>query len=255
MKRRLVIAQLLVQTSTCSSVSRQLVTLAPTMTAGGVIFLHGSGDTGPGVRQWLRLASSPPGAGPAASFEGQLAAAGVPCTFPTAPLRPYTLGGGAESNVWFNRRHLALSELPDLAGIAASVSLIEAEARRLEAKGVPLGKIVVGGFSMGGSLALQLLAHPDVVSQFAGVFSLSSFLSSASNVFSLASPPATPIFLGHGLADTLVPAAWGAATAIALREGGFAVSKLQEYGGLEHEFNRQELNDLREWILERITED
>ena len=42
------------------------------------IFLHGSGDTGPGIREWLRRASD---------FEERLAARNVKCLFPSATPR------------------------------------------------------------------------------------------------------------------------------------------------------------------------
>ena len=50
-----------------------------------------------------------------------------------------------------------------------------------EVSGIPLSKTVVGGFSMGGTMALHLgyRLHP----QLAGVFALSSFLHPDSQVY------------------------------------------------------------------------
>lgn len=59
-----------------------------------VLFLHGSGGTGPTFRQWVDSIV------PIKDFIPDHAAV----LFPTAPLRPYTLMQGMNSNVWFDRR-------------------------------------------------------------------------------------------------------------------------------------------------------
>lgn len=100
---------------------------------GAVIFLHGSGDTGPGVREWLRSAStagSNAGGGDAerrsrerdGRFESTLKGLGLnPVVFPTAPAMRYTLAGGASSTVWFDRQGLAPAAPQDRAGVLRSL--------------------------------------------------------------------------------------------------------------------------------------
>ncbi|CAN0592844.1 unnamed protein product, partial [Laminaria digitata] len=82
---------------------------------GAVIFLHGSGDTGRGVRQWLESASG-------GTFERSLGELGLaPVLFPTAPETPYTLAGGMPSSVWFDRQRLSPGSPQDRAGVLRSL--------------------------------------------------------------------------------------------------------------------------------------
>ncbi|KAI2655772.1 Lysophospholipase-like protein 1 [Labeo rohita] len=61
-----------------------------------VIFLHGSGDTGPGLRRWVY------------DVLGQnLAFENIRVIYPTAPARPYTPMRGAQSHVWFDRHKIS----------------------------------------------------------------------------------------------------------------------------------------------------
>lgn len=58
------------------------------------MFLHGSGDTGHGIREWLASASG-------GKFERTLKELRLgPVVFPTAARRPYTPAGGMPSTVW-----------------------------------------------------------------------------------------------------------------------------------------------------------
>lgn len=82
---------------------------------GAVVFLHGSGDTGEGVRQWLEAASR-------GEFERVLGGElGLKVVFPTAPARTYTLAGGTPSTVWFDRDRLSPSSPQDRAGVLRSL--------------------------------------------------------------------------------------------------------------------------------------
>lgn len=85
---------------------------------GAVVFLHGSGDTGPGVREWLESASG-------GKFRQRIAELGLgTAVFPTAPVRRYTLAGGMPSTVWFDREDLSPSSLQDRAGVFQSLQLV-----------------------------------------------------------------------------------------------------------------------------------
>ena len=91
-----------------------------------MIFLHGSGDTGPGVREWLESAS-------AGKFCRRLAELGLgPGVFPTAPARPYTLAGGTPSRVWFDREELFPSSRQDRAGVLQSLQQASWSSRGLK---------------------------------------------------------------------------------------------------------------------------
>jgi Phospholipase/Carboxylesterase len=108
---------------------------------------------------------------------------------------------------------------------------------------------VLGGFSMGGGLALQCLTKP-WVHGLAGLFSLSSFLAEPSAAYSEQHSTQLPLYIAHGLQDGLVPAHWGRMTAQRLRS---VYTDLQhiEYDDLDHELGEQELEQLAQWILAR----
>ncbi|KAF7645954.1 hypothetical protein LDENG_00195740, partial [Lucifuga dentata] len=60
--------------------------------SASVIFLHGSGDTGQGLRAWVRDVTVP-----------EFAFTHIRVIYPTATARPYTPMRGAPSTVWFDR--------------------------------------------------------------------------------------------------------------------------------------------------------
>ncbi len=82
----------------------------------------------------------------------------------------------------------------------------------------------------------------------AGVFSLSSWVSSSSAVWAAALPRAPPAFLAHGAADAMVPAEWGKATRDALTSRGVTVEWLLE-SGVAHEPGPASLDKLLRWTL------
>lgn len=61
----------------------------------------------------------------------------------------------------------------------------------------------------------------------------------------------TPIFMGHGSVDPLVKYDWGVQTAQALKEMGWNVD-FRTYEGLAHSAEPREIDDLEQWIGERL---
>ncbi|CAN0430679.1 unnamed protein product, partial [Ectocarpus fasciculatus] len=216
---------------------------------GAVIFLHGSGDTGRGVRDWLSSASG-------GKFDRAIAELGLgEVVYPTAPERRYTLAGGAPSTVWFDRERLTPGSRQDRAGVLRSLrQQVEDEVRKLEAAGVPRSGVFVGGFSMGGCLALEALGAEGLAGRLAGVFSHASFLSDDSAVFEITAgsaaqssrPTPTPVYVTHGGADGMVKVAWGRSTAEKLKtkgktKGGFHLDlTFKEHVELDHELGEEQ---------------
>ncbi|KRT84507.1 hydrolase, partial [Oryctes borbonicus] len=164
---------------------------------GTVIFFHGSGDTGSGILDWVKF------------LIGDFTSPHLKFLFPTAPLRPYTPLNGEMSHVWFDRYDIT----PTVPEHEETLASIDDEIKNLIAgelaNGTPLNKIVVGGFSMGGALALHTAYRS--VPGLAGVFALSSFLNDDSIVYKALQDPSegpdTPFIMFHGDHDTLVPSA------------------------------------------------
>ena len=94
-----------------------------------LIFLHGSGDTGAGLQEYLRFAWH--------GFLPALAAAGVDCHFPSASPRPYRLAGGQTSSVWFDRYALEPTAREHTESIDESCTRLETLIDKIVASGVP----------------------------------------------------------------------------------------------------------------------
>ncbi|CAK9090526.1 Lysophospholipase-like protein 1 [Durusdinium trenchii] len=124
--------------------------------------------------------------------------------------------------------------------------------QEVEAAGVPPKRIVIGGFSMGGGIALQLaLRHPEAI---AGAFvPLSSFMCDDAAVYErLQTPELTkvPILMMHGEAglprsesnaDRFIRPQWGRQTAERLKSLGVA-TEFVEIPGLRHEMSRKDMD-------------
>ncbi|KAG8443768.1 hypothetical protein GDO86_009085 [Hymenochirus boettgeri] len=161
------------------SLSRCVVAPAGKHTAS-VIFLHGSGDSGPGIRSWIREI-----------LKQDLAFKHIKVIFPTAPARPYTPMNGAVSNVWFDRYKISISSPEHLESVDSMCQVLTNLINEEVKTGIMKNRILLGGFSMGGGMAMHLAyrQHRDV----AGVFALSSFLNTGSVLYQelkeIESPP------------------------------------------------------------------
>ncbi|TKC44524.1 hypothetical protein EI555_011635, partial [Monodon monoceros] len=126
---------------------------------------------------------------------------------------PYTPLKGGFSNVWFDRFQISNDCPEHLESIDVMcqvlTDLIDGEVK----SGIKKNRILLGGFSMGGCMAMHLAYrnHQDV----AGVFALSSFLNKTSAVYQALqkSDGVLPeLFQCHGTADELVLHSWGEET-------------------------------------------
>jgi phospholipase/carboxylesterase len=208
-----------------------------------VVFLHGSGDTGAGLRAWV--------GDRAPDFEATLRAAGVAVAWPDAKPRPYSMFGGALLPSWFDRTALDPHAPEDAAGVAESraqvTAIISDHRARVEAAGGRAGKVAVVGFSQGGCLALHCAAGSAVDC----VVCLSSFLPDDSGVReALGVSGGPPVFMGHGSSDAMVPAAWGAATCEWLRQhGGGRTLSWKLYPGIAHDLTAEMCSDALAFVL------
>ncbi|XP_062609868.1 lysophospholipase-like protein 1 [Saccostrea cucullata] len=213
--------------------------------SASVIWLHGSGDTGPGILEWINMV-----------WKEEFKFPHIRLIFPSADPVPYTPNNGQVSTVWFDRQKISPFVPENLSSIDASATklneLIQAEVDG----GIPLSRIIIGGFSMGGAMALHQVYRYQ--KQVAGCFALSSFLNEGSlvykeveNIQNKSSLP--PLFQCHGTRDELVLFDWGTETFKTLTNLGIS-GEFQEFN-IFHEFNKKELTLLREWILTKLPPD
>ena len=217
--------------------------------SAAVLFLHALGDSGDATSRYLKQSD-------AGGLVSGLEAAGVRLLFPDSGQIPYRLAGGRTMSAWYDRSGLPPSAKEDRQSVEASIARLEAMLRELEAEGVPPSRVVVGGFSQGGGIALQLAYRgSELGAALAGVFVLSSYANDDSPMWSsLAKAPSRrrpPLFQRHGDADGYILPAWGEATAGALRASGVDV----DFGvepRLRHSLGDAELEALRGWLLGRL---
>jgi phospholipase/carboxylesterase len=124
--------------------------------------------------------------------------------------------------VWFDRQAMSYSAPEDKAGVARSVEQIDREIDKLVAANIPLNRIAVAGFSMGGCLALHVgYGSGRYAGKLAAVAALSTFLAEDSGLIAAAekriqeaASGATepPLFMAHGEADPMVNPQWAAQT-------------------------------------------
>ncbi|VDK45608.1 unnamed protein product [Anisakis simplex] len=124
-----------------------------------IIFLHGLGDTGHG---WSSV------------FAEEIPIEHVKSICPTAPMIPVTLNMGMRMPSWFDLYGLTPDTQEDEDGINQSTKLIHSMIDEEIRSGTPSDRIIVGGFSMGGALALYAGLTYD--KPLAGILGLSSFL-------------------------------------------------------------------------------
>jgi hypothetical protein len=119
------------------------------------------------------------------TFSHLLKDRGIDLITPSAVPRAYTLAGGDMMQVWFDRAASALDNgfherQEDTIGLSRSMQSI------VDTYITPLSdhyeRIFLGGFSMGGGLALYLLSQP-LHSKVCGVFSMGSYLLDHSGLF------------------------------------------------------------------------
>jgi phospholipase/carboxylesterase len=168
---------------------------------------------------------------------------GVRFVLPHAPRRPVTINGGYVMRAWYDIAYTDLGKTPDLAGIRASAAAVMDWVEREIAGGIEPERIVLGGFSQGGVIALETASrHADRV---AGAIGLSCYLGTPEEIPESAGN--FPVFLAHGRQDPVVPFTAGIAARARLEKLGYAV-EWREYA-LPHSVSLEEIQDIRDWLL------
>lgn len=201
--------------------------------AGSVIWLHGLGADGhdfePVVPQLVR--------------HGERALRFV---FPHAPVRPVTLNNGYAMRAWYDIVGIDRHSRQDQSGIRASDAAIRALIGRENERGIASARIVLAGFSQGGSMAAFTGArYPQ---QLAGIMSLSAYPVLADSFAAERSPANqhTPCFLAHGTFDPVVDPRLGEELRSMLVAAGYSV-EWRTYP-MPHSVSPQEIADIADWL-------
>lgn len=169
--------------------------------------------------------------------------------FPHAPVRPVTVNGGMAMRAWYDILGMDIDRDQDAAGIQQSLALVDELIDEQIAQGIPASQIILAGFSQGGAIALRCgLARR---TPLAGVVALSCYLLDASQLAHWASPAAgqTPVFMGHGDHDPIVPLSLGSAAARQLQAAGYPVD--WQTWPMPHSVCMEEIQAIDRWMNER----
>ncbi len=170
--------------------------------------------------------------------------------FPHAPVRPVTINGGARMRAWYDILNLSLDQRADDAGVRESMREVEALIARERDRGVPPARVLLVGFSQGAAIALATGLRRSAA--LAGVVALSGYLplQASSEAEATVAGKATPMFLGHGRNDPMVPVSLGQHGRDFLIGLGVPVH-WRDYPML-HSVSAEEIADLSDWIGERF---
>ncbi|PAA61157.1 hypothetical protein BOX15_Mlig001722g1 [Macrostomum lignano] len=213
-----------------------------------LVFLHGLGDNGHGWSEilWPLL---PP-------------YCRLVC--PHAPVRPLTVYGGEQIPAWFDvLARSPSSAVQDPSSVAEAVSslnrLLAAEVAALPST----GRLLLGGFSQGGALALYAGLAGGLSCRLAGLVGLSCYLplmeqadgKTECGVASGSGQSQPPVFLAHGDADEVVLPERSRTAGQLMREKlGVTDLRYHVYPGLEHCNGNQEMADLKDFIWSVLSE-
>src|SRR6185295_15442144 len=158
---------------------------------GSIIWLHGLGANG---NDFVPIAN-----------ELKMDDLALRFIFPHAPLRAVTLNNGHVMPAWFDIYSLDRNQIIDEQGISDSNALLKHYIDHEVEQKIPANKIVLAGFSQGAVIALTTGLHYS--SALAGLIALSGYLPGIEkNTHALGNANKnTPIFIGHGKEDTLIP--------------------------------------------------
>lgn len=157
-----------------------------------VIWLHGLGADGrdfEGIVPELHLIDS----------------SSIRFIFPNAPVQKITINHGAEMRAWYDILNMnELTREVDVAGIEQSAKLIEQLIQKEIDRGIPSKNILLVGFSQGGVIALHTgLRYSQPL---AGIIALSTYLPTLDSLKTQRTEANnhTPIFMSHGIIDSVV---------------------------------------------------
>ncbi len=171
---------------------------------------------------------------------------GIRFVFPHSDTMPVTVNNGYVMRSWYDIVHSDLGRREDEAGLRKSQGQIEALIEREKARGIPASRIILAGFSQGCAMTLQTgLRHPETL---AGMLCLSGYLPIHQTVAAERSDASlsTPIFMGHGTADGVVPIARAAQSRDLLAAMGYQV-EWHDYP-MQHSLCQQEVDDIGAWL-------
>lgn len=203
--------------------------------AGSVIWLHGLGADGNDFAPLV----------PELNLPDRL---NLRFIFPHAPVMPITVNGGYVMPAWYDIFELSLDRKIDVTQLRLSAEKIHVLVEREIERGIPSEKIVLAGFSQGGAVAYE--AALSYGKPLAGLLVMSTYFATHETVMEHSANKHIPILIQHGSEDSVVDEVLGQRAYRELSERGYNV-QYKTYA-MEHTVCMEQVNDIREWLLERF---
>lgn len=144
---------------------------------------------------------------------------------------------------WFDLKTLDMYGPEDIVGIQKATQTIQMMIQSEISCGIPANRIIVGGFSQGGALALHTgLTSPQALG---GIIALSGWLPVHKSFPAARKTDDTvPIFQCHGEVDPVVPYKFGQLSHYSLKTF-MKNAQFKSYPGLSHSSSPEEMADVK----------
>lgn len=174
---------------------------------------------------------------------------GAKFIFPNAPVRPIKINNGYPMRGWYDILTLDPSSfIHDVEGIRASKKIVENIIAKEIEMGVPVERILLGGFSQGG--AISLFTGLTTSYKIAGILALSTYLPAPEVVVleKVDAPPA--ILMIHGTQDMTIRPEFAELSVGLLANLGCKIDfKMYEMG---HTVCTEEITQISRWIRGKL---
>lgn len=171
---------------------------------------------------------------------------GIRFIFPNAPHQPVSCNGGYVMRSWYDIYSLNNFDREDKIGLTQSQQTVEQLIQNEINRGINPDRIILMGFSQGGAVVLHTgLRYSQ---RLAGIGALSTYLPLRDDVSKEKHSANTdvPIFMAHGLHDTVVRYEFGEKSSKHLQQLGYSVNWFSY--PMEHNVCAEEINDISAWI-------
>jgi predicted esterase len=169
---------------------------------------------------------------------------------PTAPSRAITSQGGKQMRAWFDLLESPVTLSMERPGLLEAAADVHNMLREAERRGIPASRIILGGFSQGGVLALQ--AGLTYSRRLAGICTFSAWFPKTLNCANLNKYKDVPIHMGHGEDDTAVPFDIGMSSHYMLRKKRIGRVNFSGYKKFKHWIKEEQLAELETFALREV---
>ncbi|WP_455380398.1 alpha/beta hydrolase [Acidihalobacter prosperus] len=171
---------------------------------------------------------------------------GIRQIFPHAPFRQMQAWNDTPIRAWYRFDQPIFDRGENDADIRESIHHIETLVKLEHAALPPGGRLIMGGFSQGGLIALA--AGLGSAKSVNGVVALSTYLWKDSKP----SNNSIPVYMAHGQSDPIIPIAVAQASARRLEAFGIPV-EWHEYA-MAHSISQEEIRSLSIWLRHRLAD-